>query len=142
MDAPIFSPWTSWGGRNEIEGARRHRVYLLARFDSEVPADASPLDPAVFLIAETHDQDLRGRWSQFHQTAFHAKDGHYGGWNFRQDFGLAMDREEIDVPAWLYVSGAPLSDEATGAQIKAVKAKLLENFKAAHSRRPRCNRTG
>lgn len=142
MNDISFSPWTPWSARNGIEGVKRHGVYLLARFETDPPAHVDLTDPSIFLIAETHDQDLQARWSQFHQTAFHGKDGHYGGWNFRQDFGLAVDREEIAVPSWLYVSAAPLPGAWPADEVTATKAKLIQSFRDTHDRRPRCNRRG
>ena len=138
MRFPTFGKWMAWGQRTTLPGSDQPGVYLLARFEQGPPATASPLDPHIVCIAETHDQSLGRRWNQFHYCAFQQGTGHSEGRTFSRVF---CNGEPAEVPAWLFVAAAPISwdEPQIKDQVQTSKRELLTEFRTAHGELPRCN---
>ena len=135
---PSFSAWTRWEDREQLEHSDEAGVYLLSRHDGNPPAFAAPSDESVICIAETHGQSLIKRWDQFEYCAFRQGRGHSEGCAFSR---INFAGEKGDIPAWLYVSAAPLDRKTPDIRdlTGTCKRKLLQEYQRVHGRLPACN---
>lgn len=137
IDLPeiAFSSWIPWRDGDSLHGITLPGVYLLARFDMAPPGGASPEQREIIYIGETCRNSLRGRWRQFHRSAFERKSDHSGGVTYHKAFG---DHGEL-----LHVAAFPvgdLDDEVRPLFIRYVERKLLLNFALRWGTSPKCNR--
>ncbi|MAD80585.1 MAG: hypothetical protein CMJ50_07050 [Planctomycetaceae bacterium] len=96
---------------------------------------ACPLTEEIIYFGETCSQTLSTRWNQFNRSAFLGKDGHSGGWTYREEFG--------DEGHSLYVAAFPvdgLPDELQPHFIRFVERKLIWEYILKWERTPVCNR--
>ncbi len=133
VDRLSFTAWAPWAQRGGLAGVDRPGVYLLARFRSEPPPKADPLDASVLYIGETVRQRLGKRWYDFARSAFKKKDGHSGGWAYR--------KRVATTPRALYVAALPveLAEPHLGAYVRMVERSLLWAYVDRHGRLPWCN---
>jgi hypothetical protein len=127
-----------WDSRTALPNLDSPGVYLLAHFQQPPSGPASPLDPAIVYIGETHGKNLKHRWSQFHRAAFCCKDdGHSGGISYRQRFGARIDD--------LYVSAFPVERDSLGIIPASyytlyVERTLLWDYVRRHGHERLCNK--
>lgn len=129
-----FSRWLPWADRKKLPGGEFAGIYALARFESEPPPDAGILDENIVYIGETCENSLVGRLAQFNRSAFLGKDGHSGGWTYRDRFADTGDA--------LYVSVCPVADLAEphrSAFIRWAERQSLWDYVKRWGRRPVCN---
>lgn len=132
-----FSPWTAWESRAAIRGANQPGVYLLAHLPSIPRGSASPLEPRIVYIGETHRQTLLARWRAFARSAKTGRFSHAGGRSYHARFkGLCPD---------LYVAAfAPDHERWTQRcrtfLIRYVESKLIWDFATKYSKDKLCNR--
>jgi len=128
--------WLPWSDRGNVSGAQHPGVYLIGRFDDNVPGSIDPIDPAILYIGETTGQTIGTRLHQFNRSAFTGRQAHSGGWTFHTAHALA------DPPPWLFVTTVNLdtSELLAGVFIKYVERLLLWNYASAHGRLPACNK--
>lgn len=134
MPAVVFSPWHPWAERFSIEGMDAAGVYTLACFEKGPPPNLDVLDGQVVYIGETCDNDLAGRLSQFHRSAFLGKYGHSGGTSFSTRCVGKGDQ--------LHVSLFPVSklhEPFRSAFIRHTERKFLWEYVRRWGRRPTCN---
>lgn len=96
--------------------------------------NTDPQAEEVIYIGETC-RSLEGRFYQFDRSAFQAKIGHSGGWNYREDFG---DNSES-----LYVAAFPvdIGDRVLRPLfIRYVERRLIWEYAVRWGKRPICNR--
>lgn len=128
-----FSCWFPWKQRSNIKNSMEPGVYMLAKFIAVPPGNANPLDDNIIYVGETC-RSLRRRWDQFERSAFHSKQGHSGGRNYRRIYG--------DIGQHLYVAAMPVTipdNTLRSSFIRFVERKLIMNFVVKHKRRPECN---
>ncbi len=135
VSAVAFSRWMPWHEREALDGLAAAGVYALARFEGGAPEGVDVLDERTIYLGETCDNSLRGRLGQFNRSAFGGKDGHSGGWTYRQRFGPEDGRS-------LYLSVFPvprMSEPYRSAFIRHVERDVLWRYVQRWSRRPFCN---
>lgn len=133
-----FTDWMRWPTHWKHPDIRNPGVYLLARFDSSVPAAVDPLDANVLYMGETCRQTMETRLYQFGRSAFHRKEGHSGGWTFCDKFNGG---KPSDPPEWLFVTLLPIAcpEPKRSARIRLVERQLLWDFVCKWNRLPECN---
>ena len=109
-------------------------VYTLGRFTAHVPPTVDLLDEAVIYFGETCGQTLETRLWQFHRSAFLVKDGHSGGWTYRERFGDQGEK--------LWVAVFPvteLDDVVKHLFIRFTERRLIWEWAKRHGKQPICN---
>lgn len=130
----VFTQWTRWVERANIEGKEHAGVYVLACFDGDRPASVNLTDERIIYIGETCDNDLAGRLHQFNRSAFEGKNGHSGGWSFSsrcEGQGSKLCISTFAVPS--------LNEPLRSAFIRHVERRLIWEFVKRWGRRPICN---
>ena len=131
-----FTPWTPWPNREGLFCAAHSGVYALLKSETvPMPGPADSLAHEVVYIGETGGR-LDYRWWAFAKSAFEAKFGHSGGWNYRDKFGDNDNGQRLFVAAMSIDLPAPL-----GTIFRLyVERKLLLDFTMKHGRPPLCNK--
>ena len=83
----VFSKWTRWTARADLDRIDLPGVYILAHFATPPPGNADPQAREVIYIGETCARTLKVRWDNFHKAAFDGGNNHSGGKKYRKDFG-------------------------------------------------------
>jgi len=131
----LFVEWAKWAERTSLDDIDSPGVYLLAHFKNPPDGAADPSDHRIIYIGETCDNALRGRWRQFHRSAFQGKSGHSGGETYRETFGDRGDQ--------LYVAAFAINDldeDVCHIFIRYLERKLLWEFALKWGSAPACNR--
>lgn len=132
----IFSKWTPWAARTDLDKIDLPGVYILARFTTPPRGNADPHTKEVVYIGETC-QTLEKRWRQFHRAAFEEKNGHSGGKNYRRTFGGNGDNLFV---AAFRVNKLDLNDKLRPLFIRYVERKLIWEYAQKWCDAPECNK--
>ena len=130
-----FSPWFKWKERNKIQNSDKPGVYTLSKFRTVPSGRVDPLDVNIIYFGETCNQSLKGRWNQFHRSAFYSKRGHSGGRSYMEVYG--------DMGLDLYVAAMPVviaNEDLRSAFIRFAERKLILDFVMRWKKLPKCNR--
>ena len=113
-------------------------VYLLACFEQTPEEVADPCNERVVYIGETTGQDLSDRLYQFNRSAHEGKDGHSGGWTYR-DLKEAGKLPEGSLH--VAVLSLPRDTHAfLSFYIKHQERFAIWTYVDRHGRPPHCNR--
>ena len=134
----IFSPWKLWKKRAEIDVADRPGIYLLAHFaPGKIPrGSASPLDPNLVYIGETHRRTLAKRWSEFGHSAATGKLAHAGGSAYHKKFKKLRD----DLYVAAFSPKQPDGPRCQSFLIRYVEWKLVWGYVRTHNPDKLCNK--
>ena len=130
----LFTAWTRWEERDSFRGTELPGIYLLAHFRSAPRGRANPLAKEIVYIGETCSTLCR-RWYQFDRSAFRLKDGHSGGWTYREHYPRRRHH--------LYVAAFTVHGVDTAVQpyfIRYIERKLLWDYIRKWGKPPKCNR--
>lgn len=130
----LFSSWTPWAACFSNLELKAPGVYALARFPGPAPSVVDLTDANICYFGETCGQSLETRLWQFSRSAFEAKNGHSGGWTYRDRFN--DDGSKLWVSAFQAVD---MQDPLRSAYIRHVERELIWNWALAHGRLPACN---
>ena len=103
-----FSDWASWGERNTTRNVNEVGVYMLARYDANVPPPVDPLDQHIIYFGATstgQTTSIKNRLNMFDRGAFRNGGGHAGGSNYRNIFGPDQDRLYVSICPVYWISG-------------------------------------
>lgn len=138
----LFTEWTPWSARKTIKAEFQNApgVYLLGRFNEDVPVGKPQLSHHIVYIGETCDRVLSTRLSEFGRSAFKNKLAHSGGSAFHDKYKAEII-EEVP-PTWLYLSVLGVSEGTkfrSDAYIRHVERALLWGYVDRHHTWPECN---
>jgi hypothetical protein len=132
-----FSNWIPWDNRDSLPAVDKPGVYLLAIFPSldDMPSgEADALAREIIYIGETCKNSLTGRWYQFERSAFLGKNGHSGGWTYREKYGNTASQ--------LYMAAFPVDIGNKTLQplfVRYVERKLIWEYARKWGKAPSCN---
>ena len=132
MPSIIFSKWTQWNKRTNINNVNSPGVYVLARFKRVPSGRANTNNKNIIYIGETCNQTLAKRWYQFNNSAFKDKAGHSGGLSYGKVYG--------DKGKNLYVAALSvpnLSDNLRHLFIRYVERKLIYEYALKYKIQPK-----
>jgi hypothetical protein len=134
----VFSQWTRWTERGNLDGINEPGVYILAHFTTPPSGNADPQVKEIIYIGETCERTLQIRWREFDRAAFQNRDTHAGGITYREIFGDKGDT--------LFVAKFPLGAPSEEFRpflpllIRYVERKLLLEYALKWGGAPRCNK--
>ena len=142
MHAPIWSEWMSWetfwNEGYKTTSMNNPGVYLLARFEDAPTGVANPEDARVVYVGETTSQVLSKRLYDFNRSAHEGKDGHSGGWTYRD---LEKTGELPKGTLHVAVLAVPAeSHPFIRFYIKHTERAAIWRYVERHGKPPLCNR--
>ncbi len=142
MVAPNWSAWmpweTYWKEGYRSPDMENSGVYLLACFEESPEGAADPTHERIVYVGETTGQYLQNRLYQFNRSAHEGKDGHSGGWTYRDL------KEAGRLPAGsLHVAVLSIPRDAhpfLSFFIKHQERAAIWGYVERHGKPPLCNR--
>jgi hypothetical protein len=139
MTLPSFQPWMSWSDRYATKDCDHPGLYLLRRFDAQIPTKVDPLEAELIYVGVSCDRTLAKRWYEFNRSAYEQKNGHSGGWTFNE---LFCANEICPAHRWLYVASLPvyLEEPHLSAYTQFIERWLIWEHVQRYNKMPACNR--